>query len=93
MTDTDQLEQQFLSSGGAEFNDSAALPPGFADQLPALRADPDLASRERELHVNVSRRLLSQLGDANNLVVKTQKLRTIRAELNALRLLDSIVTT
>jgi hypothetical protein len=93
MTDVDEIEQQFLQQGGAEFNDSATLPAGFAQQLPALRADPDFASRERDTHLSFARRLLGQLNDANNLVVKMQKLRTIRAELNALRLLDSIVTT
>jgi hypothetical protein len=41
--------------------------------------------------MNFARRLLGQLNDANNLVVKTQKLRSIRAELNALRMLDSMV--
>ena len=91
MSDIDQIEQAFLSKGGGEFNDSAALPPGFAEQLPALRADVDAAQTERDTRLNFARRLLGQLDDANNAVVKTQKLRSLRAELNALRLLDSIV--
>jgi hypothetical protein len=80
------LERELMSRDGPSPDDS--LPPGFRELLPTLQADPAKRVADRESRLGNVRRLLDQLDSADNLVVKLQKKRVIRAELNALRMLE-----
>ena len=91
MTDLQELEQALTAHGGEVTGD--ALPPDFREKMDALRAAGDGSSvviTERQLHIETATRLLGQLDDADNLVVKSQKRRIVHAELNAVRFLDGL---
>jgi hypothetical protein len=80
------LERELMSRDGPPPDDS--LPPGFRELLPTLQFDPAKRAADRESRLANVRRLLDQLDSADNLVVKRQKMRVIRAELNALGMLQ-----
>jgi hypothetical protein len=80
------LERELMSRDGPPPDDS--LPPGFRQLLPTLQSDPARRQADRESRLATVRRLLDQLDSADNLVVKLQKKRVIRAELNALAILE-----
>ena len=91
MTDLQQLEQTLITHGGEVTGD--ALPPDFREKMDALRtagAGSSVVIVERQSHIETATRLLGQLDDANNLVVKSQKRWIIHAELNAVRFLDGL---
>ena len=91
MSELDDLEEVFASRDGIPISrDSASVPPDFRDLLPALRSDPGLRDDDRQARVQNVRSLLDQLDNADNNVVKNQKRRVIRAELNALRQLEAM---
>lgn len=92
MSETTDLENLYLAHGGTPASgDPNSLPPSFRSRLADLRRvnDADAIEAEREEHVKMVRKLLNQLDSADNEVVKREKRRVIRAELNALRLLEN----
>jgi hypothetical protein len=87
--DLQSLEAENLSRGGIPpAADSTSLPDQFQAILAPLAAGSAARSTERLKHISIARRLLDQLDSADNQVVKAQKRRILRAELNALRLLE-----
>jgi hypothetical protein len=88
MSELNDLEQAYLAKDGVPPDNS--LPPDFPDHLPALRSDPTARAADRQARLANVRRLLDQLDSADNQVVKMQKRRVIRAELNAIKQLESI---
>ena len=91
MRELTDLEAEFLARGGspAEPHDTS-LPADFRELLPTLRSSSDARETDRQTRVTSIRRLLEQLDSADNQVVKMQKRRVIRAELNALHEIDSM---
>lgn len=90
MSELTDLEEKFLAKGGApaDSNDTS-LPPDFRALLPTLQSNPDARDTDWRTRTNSLHRLLDQLDSADNQVVKMQKRRVIRAELNALHQLES----
>lgn len=87
MSELNDLERAFVVKDGAPPDET--LPPDFRDRLPALRADPKTRASDRQARLSNVRRLLDLLDSADNQAVKMQKRRVIRAELNALKQLES----
>ena len=87
MDDLDFLEDLNINHGGIpRSDDTDSLPPGFRETLPGLTT----GHNSRAAHVAAIRQLIDQLDSADNQVVKSQKRRTLRAELNALHLIDDL---
>jgi len=91
MSELTDLEEKFVAKGGApaDANDTS-LPPDFRELLSTLQSDPDARDIDWRTRSGIIHRLLEQLDSADNQVVKMQKRRVIRAELNALHQLDSM---
>ena len=89
MGDLDDLEQLYVSKGDA-VTDAVSLPSDFRDMLATLQSDPVRRIADRKSRIDNARRLIDQLDSADNNVVKMQKRRVIRAELNAVREIDAL---
>jgi hypothetical protein len=90
MSELDDLEQLYLSKDGTPAAQDAALPPGFRELLGTLESDPSKCAADQQTRLANVRRLIGQLDSADNGAVKMQKRRVIRAELNALRQIESL---
>ena len=91
MPEFTDLEAEFLAKGGTPAEpDDTSLPADFRELLPTLISSSDARETDRQTRLNSIRRLLEQLDSADNQVVKVQKRRVIRAELNALHVIDSM---
>ena len=85
MSELTDLEEKFLAHGGVPFEqDSDSMPPDFHELRPTLVSSPDARATDWQTRANNIRRLMDQLDSADNQVVKMQKRRVIRAELNAM---------
>ena len=90
MSELTDLEEKFRAKGGASMEeDGTSLPADFRELLPTLESVSDARDTDRLTRADSVRRLLDQLDSADNQVVKMQKRRVIRAELNALRQSDT----
>ena len=91
MSELDDLEKAYLAKNGITFEeDGTSLPHDYRELQTTLHGNPDARSADRQVRVANVRRLLEQLDSSDNQVVKMQKRRVIRAELNALRLLEAL---
>ena len=91
MTPLADLEQANLAKDGIPAaQDSTSLPPDFRELFTVLHDNPDARSTDRHTRETNIRRLLEQLDSADNQVVKMQKRRVIRAELNAIQQIDAM---
>ena len=91
MSELNDLEEKFRAKGGASMEeDGTSLPADFRELLPTLESVSDARDTDRLTRADSVRRLLDQLDSADNQVVKMQKRRVIRAELNALHQLETM---
>ena len=91
MSAIEELEHEYLAKNGiTPAQEPNALPPGFRDALPSLKSDPTARVADIDTRTANVRRLIDQLDSADNNVVKLQKIRVIRAELNALHQLEAL---
>ena len=91
MSELTDLEEKFRAKGGASMEeDGTSLPADFRELLPTLESVSDARDTDRLTRADSVRRLLDQLDSADNQVVKMQKRRVIRAELNALHQLETM---
>ena len=91
MSELNDLEEKFRAKGGASMEeDGTSLPADFRELLPTLESVSDARDTDRQTRANSVRRLLDQLDSADNQVVKMQKRRVIRAELNALHQIETM---
>ena len=91
MSELNDLEEKFRAKGGASIEeDGTSLPADFRELLPTLESVTDARETDWQTRADSIRRLLDQLDSADNQVVKMQKRRVIRAELNALHQLETM---
>ena len=91
MSELTDLEEKFRAKGGASMEeDGTSLPADFRELLPTLESVSDARDTDRLTRADSVRRLLDQLDSADNQVVKMQKRRVIRAELNALHQIETM---